>query len=82
MAGDGILDPAARSRGLQRGAHAGGGKIGADIFCKYQNVFNFGLKTNVDLARESRTNEFLYTSDQMSDVDLASILLVRTLNAR
>ena len=73
VAGDGILDPGgAIERSCNVALMQEAEKIGADIFCKYQNVFNFGLKTNVDLARESRTNEFLYTSDQMSDVDLAS----------
>ncbi|HAL59712.1 MAG TPA: cell division protein FtsI, partial [Sarcina sp.] len=73
VAGDGILDPGgAIERSCNVALMQEAEKIGADIFCKYQNVFNFGLKTNVDLAREARTNEFLYTSDQMSDVDLAS----------
>ena len=73
VAGDGILDPGgAIERSCNVALMQEAEKIGADLFCKYQNVFNFGLKTNVDLAREARTNEFLYTSDQMSDVDLAS----------
>lgn len=47
-------------------------KIGPEIFCKYQNVFNFGLKTNVDLAGEARTDGYLYNVDDMSEINLAT----------
>lgn len=47
-------------------------KIGADNFCKYQQVFNFGLKTNIDLPGEARTNELIYTMDNMNATSLAT----------
>ena len=47
-------------------------KIGPEIFCKYQNVFNFGLKTNVDLAGEARTDGYLYDVDDMTEINLAT----------
>ena len=47
-------------------------KIGPEIFCKYQNVFNFGLRTNVDLAGETRTDGYLYKPEDMSETDLAT----------
>lgn len=71
--GDGILDPGgAIERSCNVALMQEAQKIGAETFCEYQNVFNFGLRTNIDLAREARTDEFLYTADEMSDVDLAS----------
>ena len=47
-------------------------KIGAEVFCKYQNIFNFGLKTNIDLAGEARTDDYLYALEDMSDINLAT----------
>lgn len=46
--------------------------IGAENFCEYQNIFNFGLKTNVDLAGEARTASLVYTADKMGPTDLAT----------
>lgn len=46
--------------------------VGADDFCEYQSVFNFGLKTNVDLAGEARTASLVYSADQMGPTDLAT----------
>jgi len=46
--------------------------IGIDNFTKYQNVFGFGLKTNVDLPGEARTDSLIYTKDNMRGVDLAT----------
>lgn len=46
--------------------------VGYDDFCKYQNVFNFGLKTNIDLAGEARTASLIYTADSMGPTDLAT----------
>ena len=34
-------------------------KIGKDNFTKFQNVYNFGLKTGIDLADEARTDQFV-----------------------
>lgn len=47
-------------------------KIGAEIFCKYQNVFNFGLKTNIDLAGEARTDIYIKPQEEITEVDLAT----------
>ncbi|MCR5719103.1 MAG: penicillin-binding protein 2, partial [Lachnospiraceae bacterium] len=45
--------------------------LGAEEFSKFQNIFNFGLKTNVDLAGEARTASLVYPADEMKPVDLA-----------
>lgn len=47
-------------------------EIGAENFSKFQNIFNFGLRTNIDLADEARTDQFLYDPEDMSDTDLAT----------
>lgn len=49
-----------------------GDLLGADNFCKFQEIFNFGLKTNVDLAGEARTASFVYDADDMGEADLAT----------
>lgn len=46
--------------------------LGVDDFCEYQSVFNFGLRTNVDLAGEARTASLIYTADRMGPTDLAT----------
>lgn len=46
--------------------------MGSNIFCEYQQIFNFGLKTNIDLVGEARTNQFVYTADKMGPTDLAT----------
>lgn len=46
--------------------------IGYEEFCKYQNTFNFGLRTNIDLAGEARTASLIYTADTMGPTDLAT----------
>lgn len=46
--------------------------MGSKIFCDYQQVFNFGLKTNIDLVGEARTNQFVYSADSMGPTDLAT----------
>ena len=45
---------------------------GKETFTHFQNVFNFGLKTNVDLANEARTDSFIYSADNMGRADLAT----------
>lgn len=45
---------------------------GEETFCKFQKIFNFGLKTNIDLAKEVRTDGLVYSADKMVDVDLAT----------
>lgn len=46
--------------------------LGAEDFAEYQNVFNFGLKTNIDLAGEARTASLVYSADKMGPTDLAT----------
>lgn len=45
---------------------------GEETFCKFQRIFNFGLKTNIDLAKEVRTDGLVHSADKMADVDLAT----------
>ncbi len=46
--------------------------MGKEEFAKFQNIFNFGLKTNVDLAGEARTASLIYPVDKMGPTDLAT----------
>jgi stage V sporulation protein D (sporulation-specific penicillin-binding protein) len=46
--------------------------MGAEKFSKFQQAFNFGLKTNIDLAGEARTADFLRSADEMDPSDLAT----------
>lgn len=46
--------------------------IGSENFTKYQQIFGFGQKTNIDLPGESRTDTLIYTLDNMSKLDLAT----------
>lgn len=46
--------------------------IGKDIFLQYQQNYNFGLKTNIDLAGEARTNTVVYNSSNMRPAELAT----------
>ncbi len=46
--------------------------IGAENFVEYQRIFNFGLRTNIDLAGEARTASLVYTADKMGPTDLAT----------
>ena len=45
---------------------------GKTKFLKYQHAFGFGLKTNIDLAGESRTASLVYTESSMRQTDLAT----------
>ena len=47
-------------------------RIGVDDFCKYQNLFGFGLRTNIDLPGEARTDTLLYHAEDMKTIDLAT----------
>ncbi len=47
-------------------------QIGTELFTQYQKNFNFGLKTNIDLAGEARTDSMVYDADSMGPVDLAT----------
>ena len=46
--------------------------IGKDDFYKYQNIFNFGLRTNIDLPGESRTDTLIYTAENTNTTSLAT----------
>lgn len=46
--------------------------IGVENFCEYQNIFGFGLRTNIDLPGEARTDTLLHYADDMKTVDLAT----------
>ncbi len=48
-----------------------GQATGKANFAKFQRIFNFGYKTNVDLAGEARTADLLY-DENMKDADLAT----------
>ena len=43
--------------------------MGKERFTKYQNLFGFGQKTNIDLPGESSGQ--VYTLDNMKEIDLA-----------
>lgn len=71
--GDGILNV---SQALERSCNVCLMQIafaqGVENFTKYQDVFGFGLKSNVDLAGESRTESLIYTAKNMRRTDLAT----------
>lgn len=46
--------------------------IGPENFSKYQQIFGFGIKTNIDLPGEARTDSLIYTEDQLSTINLAT----------
>lgn len=46
--------------------------IGAEDFTKYQQIFGFGQKTNIDLPGETRTDSLIYTLDNITKIDLAT----------
>lgn len=49
-----------------------GQAIGTDTFCKFQKNFGFGLKTNVDLAGEARTEGLTINAEDMGSTELAT----------
>lgn len=55
-------------------------KIGKDNFVKYQQIFGFGQKTNIDLPGEMRTDSLIFTSDNMSPTDLATNVFGQNFN--
>lgn len=55
--------------------------LGAEDFCEFQQIFNFGLKTNIDLAGEARTASLLYSADVMKASDLATNSFGQNFNA-
>ncbi len=55
--------------------------LGTDEMCKYQRIFNLGLKTNIDLAGEARTDTLVYNAKSMGPVDLATNSFGQNFNA-
>lgn len=47
-------------------------EIGAETFVEYQQNFNFGLKTNIDLAGEARTAELVHNLNNTGITELAT----------
>lgn len=45
---------------------------GKTKFIQYQHAFGFGLKTNIDLAGESRTASLVYNTNTMGQTELAT----------
>ncbi len=48
------------------------GKIGQDIFTRYQRKFGFGQFTGIDLPNEMSCSTLLFNKDNMTDLDLAT----------
>lgn len=48
-----------------------GATIGKTQFMKYNQIFNFGLKTNIDLTGEALTNSLVFDVNHMTPTDLA-----------
>lgn len=49
-----------------------GEAIGVKTMIKYENIFNLGLKTNIDLAGEARTASLVYNESTMGESELAT----------
>lgn len=49
-----------------------GDAIGKENFLTFQELYNFGLKTNIDLAGEARTSGLVYNSSSMGEAELAT----------
>lgn len=48
-----------------------GATLGRKQYMKYNKLFNFGLKTNVDLTGEARTETLVFDENRMTPTDLA-----------
>ena len=48
-----------------------GATIGKNVFMKYNQLYNFGLKTNIDLTGEERTDSLVFDVNAMTPTDLA-----------
>ncbi len=46
--------------------------LGAEKFLRYQDIFNFGMKTGIDLPGEANTSSLVYTLDRITPIDLAT----------
>ena len=54
--------------------------IGVEDFTRYQHVFGFGEYTGIDLPAEAATSALLYTAENMTPVDLATISFGQSFN--
>lgn len=55
--------------------------LGKEKFVEYQHLFNFGLKTNIDLAGEARTDSVVYNKNNIGMTDLATNSFGQSFNA-
>lgn len=80
--GDG---PLTVQEGLERSCNVVMMKIGEAMgvskFANFQRIFNFGLKTNIDLAGEARTVNLVYNEDNMGPTDVATNSFGQSFNA-
>lgn len=71
--GDGLLTV---QEGIERSCNVVMMKVGQAMgtytFVKFQHIFNFGLKTNIDLQGEARTASLVYTKDTMGSTEMAT----------
>ena len=58
-----------------------GAMLGYDNFLKYQQIFNFGLKTNIDLPGEANNASSVFTKDNMGPMELATSSFGQGFNA-
>lgn len=56
-------------------------QLGKDRFVDYQHLFGFGLKTNIDLAGESRTASLVYNKNNIRQTELATCSFGQGFNA-
>ena len=47
-------------------------RIGVNTFSKYQEIFNLGQKTGIDLPGEANTKNLIYYADNMGETELAT----------
>ena len=73
LGGDGILDV---QQSLEQSCNVAlmlmGNQIGTETFLEYQDRFNFGLRTNIDLYGESRTKSLVFNKNNMGPTELAT----------
>ena len=55
-------------------------RMGRDLFAKYQTVFCFGQKTNIDLPGEAVTAGLVYSAENLNEVELATSSFGQSLN--
>ncbi len=55
--------------------------MGKNRFVDYQHLFGFGLKTNIDLAGETRTASVVYNKDNIRQTELATCSFGQGFNA-